>query len=342
MIHEVDDALRALVQREALDGATIEVVFDAPTKDWAGRRSSPTIDIYLYDIREDLARREYGSIDVTDDTGRVTARQAPPRRFKLSYLLTAWTARPEDEHRLLSSVLGCFLAHSTLPKDDLRGPLHDTPIAIPLSIGLPPPADRGLADIWSALGGELKPSLDLVVVVPFETGRDEVAGPPVTEVPRLSVRTPDGVGEDVTGRPAGDRSVATVEEGGAKRRRKGGAAARAAGADGGGATGGAGEPDGSGEAAATGGAGEAPRRAGFTRASVGSLDLGLHGAGTTSGAGTAGGGRSGHDPVADELVIAGSSQRPGRILRIRSTSRPAPRVGATPQGDDDTGPGAEG
>jgi len=34
--------------------------------------------------------------------------------------------------------------------------------------------------VWSALGGELKPSLDLVLAVPFDTRWSEMAGPPVT------------------------------------------------------------------------------------------------------------------------------------------------------------------
>ncbi len=29
-------------------------------------------------------------------------------------------------------------------------------------------SERSISDIWSALGGELKPSLDLVIAVPFE------------------------------------------------------------------------------------------------------------------------------------------------------------------------------
>jgi len=51
MIYEVDEALRAMVRRDALPGSDVEVVFDAPTKDWASRRNTPTVDIYLYDIR---------------------------------------------------------------------------------------------------------------------------------------------------------------------------------------------------------------------------------------------------------------------------------------------------
>src|SRR5262249_54913690 len=111
VIHEVDSALRALIQREATGAADVEVVFDAPTKDWAGRRNAPTIDVYLYDIREDLRRRERGLINEYDDDGHVVARHLPPRHFKLSYLVTAWTQRPEDEHRLLSALLSCFLRY---------------------------------------------------------------------------------------------------------------------------------------------------------------------------------------------------------------------------------------
>ena len=102
MIHEVDSALRALIERET-GTRDVEVVFDAPTREWAGRRNSPTIDVYLYDIREDMRRRARGLINEYDERNlRVVARHLPPRYFKLSYLVTAWTQRPEDEHRLLS------------------------------------------------------------------------------------------------------------------------------------------------------------------------------------------------------------------------------------------------
>ena len=116
MIHEVDHALRTLIEREALAGTDVEVAFDAPTKDWAARRTAPTVDVYLYDIREDLRRRERGLVN-TYEGDRITSRQLPPRYFKLSYLVTAWTQRPEDEHRLLAALLACFLRHEALPED---------------------------------------------------------------------------------------------------------------------------------------------------------------------------------------------------------------------------------
>jgi hypothetical protein len=187
VIHEVDDSVRTLIRRDALAGTEVDVVFDAPTKDWSSRRNAPTVDVYLYDIREDLRRREVGRFDQRDENGRVSGRHQPPRWYKLSYLITAWTQRPEDEHRLLSAILRRLLMDDRLPPDVLSGSLGDLEYPIPYTCALPPPEDRALSDVWSALGGELKPSLDLVVVAPFDFRRGIEFGPPVLEGPQLAV-----------------------------------------------------------------------------------------------------------------------------------------------------------
>ncbi|WP_426561242.1 DUF4255 domain-containing protein [Angustibacter sp. McL0619] len=203
MIPEVDSALRTLISREAVAGEGVEVVFDAPTKDWASRRNAPTIDVYLYDIREDLRRRERGVINEYDGT-TIVARHLPPRHFKLSYLITAWTQRPEDEHRLLSELLACFLRHEAFPTDLLEGDLAELGLPVAVTIALPPPEDRSFADVWSALGGELKPSLDVVVSAPTQTGQRRLAATAVDAPMQLTTR---GLGdwppvETRTGRPA--------------------------------------------------------------------------------------------------------------------------------------------
>src|SRR3989441_3876205 len=201
MIQDVDESLRALVKRDALNGSKADIAFDAPNKEWSSRRNTPTVDLYLYDIREDLEQREVMWEDIRGDASNsrlVTERRPPPRRFKLSYLVTAWTQRPEDEHRLLSSLLVCFLRNPTIPADALSGALAQARQPILLNIALPPPQDRSIADVWSALGGELKASLDLVVNAPFEVKLAIPAGPPVLEEPRFSFAGPDGDGEDAT------------------------------------------------------------------------------------------------------------------------------------------------
>jgi len=201
MIQDVDESLRALVKRDALNGSKADIAFDAPNKEWSSRRNTPTVDLYLYDIREDLEQREVMWEDIrgdSRDSRLITERRPPPRRFKLSYLVTAWTQRPEDEHRLLSALLACFLRNPTIPADALSGALAQARQPILLNIALPPPQDRSISDVWSALGGELKASLDLVVNAPFEIKVAIAAGPPVLEEPRFSFAGPDGESEDAT------------------------------------------------------------------------------------------------------------------------------------------------
>lgn len=74
-----------------------------------------------------------------------------------------------------------------------------------MSIALPPPEDRSFADVWSALGGELKPSLDLVISVPVTASPSYAVGPPVGDE-GLQTRfgdVPEGaesVSEEIPGR----------------------------------------------------------------------------------------------------------------------------------------------
>ncbi|OEJ32447.1 DUF4255 domain-containing protein [Streptomyces subrutilus] len=198
MIHEVDEGLRRLLAEAGLEASGVEVVFDAPTRDWAARRSAPTVCVFLYDIREDHTRRGSGAGEVYDADGFVVARRTPPRWFDLTYLVTAWASRPQDEHRLLSQVLACLVATDTLPQRLLGGTLAELGLLVDVDAGgtgLDAPA---ASDVWSALGGELKPSLGLRVKAPL-AGISEVAAPPVTE--GLVVRSVPQAGPDGTGSP---------------------------------------------------------------------------------------------------------------------------------------------
>jgi Pvc16 N-terminal domain len=213
VIEDVDESLRTLVRKDALNGSEVEVAFDAPTREWAARRNTPTVDLYLYDVREDLGRREVMWQDMRNEQGRVTERRPPPRYYRLSYLVTAWTQRPQDEHRILSVILTCFIRHQVLPEDVLTGALARSRLPAYASIALPPPQDRSLSDVWSALGGELKPSLDLVIAMPLDAAVVEQAAPPVLEEPRLRIGAGGEAAEEgAAGRPAREAATAAPEE----------------------------------------------------------------------------------------------------------------------------------
>ncbi len=203
MIAEVDAALEALVRRDAVNGARVDVLFDAPNKEWVARRNAPTIDLYLYDIREDLPRRQLAMEPVRNAaSGHVTERRLPARRFRLSYLVTAWTQRPEDEHRLLSACLATMARNEFIPFDLVDGSLATSPFPVLLTVCQPPPQDRSIADVWSALGGELKPSLDLVATAPLDLAYAHPVGAPILEEPLLGLGGPGIAAETVhrTGR----------------------------------------------------------------------------------------------------------------------------------------------
>jgi hypothetical protein len=208
MSHDVDQLLERLVRRDAINGSGVELVVDAPTKDWVARRNSPAVDLYLYDIREDLERRVPAWEDVRNPEGEVSDRRLPPRRYRLAYLVTAWTQRPEDEHRLLSSLLSCFLKNGMVKPGDLGGALEDADLPVYIDVAQPPSQDRSIADVWSALGGELKPSLDVVVTAPMIVGRTAPFGPPVRSGLTIGLAGPDGEAETGQGTGRGRRGIA--------------------------------------------------------------------------------------------------------------------------------------
>ncbi|CAM5338902.1 hypothetical protein SPURM210S_01133 [Streptomyces purpurascens] len=121
MIHEVDEVLKNLLSGGALAGSGIDVALDAPTRDWAARRNAPTINAYLYDIREDVARRQRGHVPIHDERDFIVKHRQPPRWFRLSYLVTASTKQPQDEHRLPSAVLATLIPRELIGPSELPG-----------------------------------------------------------------------------------------------------------------------------------------------------------------------------------------------------------------------------
>ncbi|WP_329494527.1 DUF4255 domain-containing protein [Kitasatospora herbaricolor] len=194
MIHEVDEALSALLEADILGPTGVEVLFDAPTREWAARRNAPTVNVFLYDIKEDPSRREQGRRrELGSSRGELLAEHEPPRWFALSYLVTAWTKRPQDEHRLLSVLLAGLIGRPALEPERLSGALAQLGLPLPYTVAAPSAGSRGPADLWPALGGELKPSLDLVVTAPI-AGVRRLPAALVTDALLLSV-TDAGGGE---------------------------------------------------------------------------------------------------------------------------------------------------
>jgi hypothetical protein len=220
-IADLDEALRGLLRREldrhGFEG--VEIAFDAPSKDWSGKLTSPTVDLFLYDLREAIERAD---ISEQERRGNGQARLTPPpMRLELTYAVTAWTKAVEDEHRLLSQVLGILFSYRQLPNEVL-GANGSQLREAETSVGRP---REEKADFWTSVGGQYKASIDYVVHTQIASGASFVRGPEV-RTQTIRTRLSDGPASTMTefhrvagtvsdadGRPVADAWVAIPETG---------------------------------------------------------------------------------------------------------------------------------
>ena len=181
MIADVDASLRSLLRATALHGSTVDVVFDLPTKAWSEHVAGAVVDAYLWEVREDVTRRQNDWEDIRNDDGRVVGRKPPLHRYRLRYLLTAWGGTPADEHRLLSSVLASLADQQAIPSEHVGGDLVDEGLPVYLTVALPADADNPPTDLWGALGIAPRPALDLVVTAPLPRPVPATVAVPVRE-----------------------------------------------------------------------------------------------------------------------------------------------------------------
>src|SRR5439155_24861600 len=161
----------------------VDVSFAAPDRDWAARVSRPTVNLYLWDVRRNLDERDGGMETVLDDNGR-PLRRPPLPRVDCRYLVTAWTSEVQDEHSLLGHTLAALLLHNTIEERYLA-PLI-AKVQPPPTIEVAASDGRDNSDFWSALGGQLKPGLDVVVTATVDAAPLVAVGRPVD---RYTIRT---------------------------------------------------------------------------------------------------------------------------------------------------------
>ncbi|MGW7578581.1 DUF4255 domain-containing protein [Streptomyces sp. NPDC054765] len=174
MIQLVDEALAARVC-DNVPGLPSEAIdFQPPTHDrgMGETTGAEAVGIYLYDIREDLDRRQTGMVhgyapDPAAPGGekKVEAHD-PPRYVRLSYLITAWAPDARIVHRMLGQLLIGFAQSRPFPIP-LPGEQEDKALPALLDIGHPPAEDRALTELWSAVGHTLIPALNVTVTLPL-------------------------------------------------------------------------------------------------------------------------------------------------------------------------------
>jgi Pvc16 N-terminal domain/Carboxypeptidase regulatory-like domain len=195
-IADLDEALRTLLRRElkrhGFEG--VEVAFDAPSKDWSGKLTSPTVDLFLYDLREASTRATSSSGEQRGNGSAI--RRPPPLELELTYAVTAWTKAVEDEHRLLSQVLAILFSYRRLPLEVLDGALDGGTVLARAETSVGRPREEK-ADFWTSVGGQYKASIDFVVHTQIASGAAFVRGPEV-RTQTIRTRLSDGPARTMT------------------------------------------------------------------------------------------------------------------------------------------------
>ena len=171
MIDDLDRTVEELLTRELapLLVEQVDISFAAPDSEFPPSSVTlPAIDLFLYDVRENMELRNTQWI-VERKTDGTAIRTRSPVRVDCSYLITAWssessTTRALDEHRLLSEVMKVLLRHPTIPEVLLQGSLRGQEPPLPATT-LQPGRLQSVGEFWQALGGKPKAALNYTVTI---------------------------------------------------------------------------------------------------------------------------------------------------------------------------------
>ena len=185
MINDLDKTIEELLKQGLPSELVSQVTISFATPDDQFPPTSvtlPTIDIFLYDVREnrDLRSNEW---TVERQSNGTATKKRPPVQVECSYLITAWpsdsTPNPAmDEHHLLGEVMKVLLRHPTIPAGVLQGSLKGQ--NLPLPVLMQPGRLQSLGEFWRAMGGKPKAALNYSVTIGVEPFK-AVEGPVVLE-----------------------------------------------------------------------------------------------------------------------------------------------------------------
>jgi hypothetical protein len=194
MLSDINQMLRDLIYTRAkLDPNEVEIQFDAPTKEWVNSRTKPTISFFLYDLEEnaELRRTALETTQLRSVSGSsVSVKRPPPRRFNLSYMVSAISTVIEDEHHLLWRVMGTLLKTPTIPDEYVPAKVKELEIPLHGRVSQPDDGPRPI-DLWNSLETAPRPALLYVLTVPLDLETECTAPLVLTRTLRYTTRDGD-------------------------------------------------------------------------------------------------------------------------------------------------------
>jgi hypothetical protein len=167
MLQDLDRTLEKLLyERGRINKGDVDIAFDTPTSEWSTRLSRPTINLWSYDLRENVRLRSMEMYRQV--TQNIVNQQVAPRRIDTSYLVTAWARKVEDEKQLLWRALAALMQVPILDPSACEGTLKNQPVDIPLIIANMSEHPVNLTDLWSVLGNQMKLGFTFVTTLSLD------------------------------------------------------------------------------------------------------------------------------------------------------------------------------
>jgi hypothetical protein len=179
MIADLDETIKELLKAELpIKNGEIDVKFDQPKREWSAKLTRPTVNFYLYDVRENnVLRRHQWEQMANGGNGRdnLARLKRTPFRVDCYYMITAWASEAEDEHRLLSRCLLALFRHPLLPAERMAGSMKHQQFDVQARLANHDKLTNP-AEVWSALDNEMRPSVSYIITLALDPWT-EVTGP---------------------------------------------------------------------------------------------------------------------------------------------------------------------
>lgn len=201
MFDEIDEAIRQLLSRELpIRNNEIDIAFDLPKREWSARLSRPTLNLYLYDVRENIKMRQMTAAWETTSNGSTATTRRGPVRVDLTYMVSAWATQPDDEHRLLGRLMQTMLRFPTVPDDLLPEAMKAQKLPVALQMAQPDILDKP-TELWGVLSNDLRPGIGLRVTMAVNPYAATTA--PIVKTSDVRFDQRDGAGTS----PAGNKMM---------------------------------------------------------------------------------------------------------------------------------------
>lgn len=167
MLHDLDKTLEKIIYTEGkIPKADVDIAFDAPDGEWSARLSKPTVNCWCFDVRENLKlRATERQVSVNGQRSDV---KMPLRRFDVTYLVTAWARKMEDEHQLLWRALTALKRTTSIKARDGEGSLRYLQFDIPLLVATPSDHPVNLVDLWGVLNNVMRVGFTVVATLEMD------------------------------------------------------------------------------------------------------------------------------------------------------------------------------